>query len=108
MSALSDKYERDVATNVNKIPGVVATRPPGDTAYADVKITYKNVTSWMEVKMNHTDNLSNPRVFYKDGRWSTTYDTPAAKAAVALLSDWFPKTTAEIIHVDGGLHGMGA
>jgi meromycolic acid enoyl-[acyl-carrier-protein] reductase len=27
---------------------------------------------------------------------------------VALLSDWFPKTTGEIIHVDGGLHAMGA
>jgi len=26
---------------------------------------------------------------------------------VALLSDWFPKTTAEIIHVDGGFHAMG-
>ena len=33
---------------------------------------------------------------------------PAAQAAVALLSDWFPKTTAEIVHVDGGLHAMGA
>ena len=86
MSVLSDKYERDVAENVNKIPGVIATRPPGDTAYADVKITYKNVTSWMEVKMNHTDNLSNPRVFYNNGRWSTTYDTPAAKAAVEILN----------------------
>ena len=33
---------------------------------------------------------------------------PAAKAVIALLSDWFPKTTGEIIHVDGGLHAMGA
>jgi len=40
--------------------------------------------------------------------WDVTDPIPAAKAAVALLSDWFPKTTAEIIHVDGGLHGMGA
>ena len=40
--------------------------------------------------------------------WDVTDPVPAAKAAVALLSDWFPKTTAEIIHVDGGLHGMGA
>jgi enoyl-[acyl-carrier protein] reductase I len=27
---------------------------------------------------------------------------------VALLSDWFPKTTGEIVHVDGGLHAIGA
>ena len=40
--------------------------------------------------------------------WDVTDPVPAAKAAVALLSDWFPKTTAEIIHVDGGLHGLGA
>ena len=86
MSAASDKYEKDVADNVDKIPGVKAIRPPGDTAYADVKITYKNVTSWMEVKMNHTDNLSNPRVFYKNGKWDTTYDTPATKAAVDILN----------------------
>ena len=40
--------------------------------------------------------------------WDVTDPTPAAMAAVALLSDWFPKTTAEIIHVDGGVHAMGA
>ena len=26
---------------------------------------------------------------------------------VALLSDWFPATTGEMIHVDGGVHAMG-
>jgi enoyl-[acyl-carrier protein] reductase I len=40
--------------------------------------------------------------------WDITDPVPAAKGAVALLSDWFPKTTAEIIHVDGGVHGMGS
>jgi enoyl-[acyl-carrier protein] reductase I len=40
--------------------------------------------------------------------WDISDPVPAAKGAVALLSDWFPKTTAEIIHVDGGVHGMGA
>lgn len=86
MSAASDKYEQDVAKYVNSIPGVTAIRPPGDTAYADVKMTYKSITTWMEVKMNHTDNLSNPRVFYKNGKWGTTYDTPAAKNTVEILN----------------------
>jgi enoyl-[acyl-carrier protein] reductase I len=27
---------------------------------------------------------------------------------VALLSDWFPATTGEIVHVDGGYHAIGA
>lgn len=40
--------------------------------------------------------------------WDVSDPVPAAKAAVALLSDWFPKTTGEILHVDGGLHAMGA
>ena len=39
--------------------------------------------------------------------WDVADPVPAAQGAVALLSDWFPKTTAEIIHVDGGLHAMG-
>ena len=31
-----------------------------------------------------------------------------ARAVVALLSDWFPATTGEIVHVDGGVHAVGA
>ncbi|MFW5419074.1 enoyl-ACP reductase FabI [Nocardiopsis sp. CNT-189] len=40
--------------------------------------------------------------------WDTTDPEPAAKAVVALLSDWFPATTGEIVHVDGGFHSTGA
>ena len=40
--------------------------------------------------------------------WEMTDPLPTAKACVALLSDWFPKTTGEIIHVDGGVHAVGA
>jgi enoyl ACP reductase len=40
--------------------------------------------------------------------WDETDQTPAAKAVVALLSDFFPATTGEIVHVDGGFHAMGA
>jgi len=39
--------------------------------------------------------------------WDVDDAVPAAKACVALLSDWFPATTGEIIHVDGGFHAMG-
>ncbi len=38
--------------------------------------------------------------------WDLTDPEPAARACVALLSDWFPKTTAEIVHVDGGVHAI--
>jgi len=40
--------------------------------------------------------------------WDNTDQEPTAKAVVALLSDFFPATTGEIVHVDGGFHAMGA
>jgi meromycolic acid enoyl-[acyl-carrier-protein] reductase len=40
--------------------------------------------------------------------WDETDNTPAARGVVALLSDYFPATTGEIVHVDGGYHAMGA
>ncbi len=40
--------------------------------------------------------------------WDVKDNSAVAKACVALLSDWFPATTAEILHVDGGYHAMGA
>jgi meromycolic acid enoyl-[acyl-carrier-protein] reductase len=40
--------------------------------------------------------------------WEVTDSEPVAKACVALFSDWFPATTGEIIHVDGGAHALGA
>ena len=40
--------------------------------------------------------------------WSITDPEPVARACVALLSDWFPATTGEMIHVDGGYHAIGA
>ena len=39
--------------------------------------------------------------------WDLSDAGPAARAVVALLSDWFPATTGEIVHVDGGAHAMG-
>ena len=41
--------------------------------------------------------------------WDVRGDYEAVgRACVALLSDWFPKTTGEMIHVDGGFHAVGA
>jgi enoyl ACP reductase len=40
--------------------------------------------------------------------WDVNDSEPVARACVALLSDWFPATTGEIIHVDGGYHAIGA
>jgi enoyl-[acyl-carrier protein] reductase I len=41
--------------------------------------------------------------------WDVKGDHEAVgRACVALLSDWFPKTTGELVHVDGGFHAVGA
>ncbi|MEU6731885.1 enoyl-ACP reductase FabI [Streptomyces physcomitrii] len=40
--------------------------------------------------------------------WDVEDPEPAGRGVVALLSDWFPKTTGEIVHVDGGVHAIGA
>jgi meromycolic acid enoyl-[acyl-carrier-protein] reductase len=41
--------------------------------------------------------------------WSArdSHDT-VARTACALLSDWLPATTGELVHVDGGYHAIGA
>ncbi|WP_406205739.1 enoyl-ACP reductase FabI [Kitasatospora sp. NBC_01560] len=39
--------------------------------------------------------------------WDPADPEPAARGVVALLSDWFPRTTGEIVHVDGGVHAIG-
>jgi len=40
--------------------------------------------------------------------WDIADPDPVARACVALLSDFFPATTGEIVHVDGGFHAVGA
>ncbi len=40
--------------------------------------------------------------------WNVNDPEPTARACVALLSDWFPATTGELVHVDGGYHAIGA
>jgi enoyl ACP reductase len=39
--------------------------------------------------------------------WDVLDPEPTARGVAALLSDWFPATSGEIVHVDGGAHAMG-
>lgn len=84
----SDAYERLVADNINNLSdNIHATRPKVSAAYSDVLVEIDDIgSSWLEVKMNHSDNLSNPRVFYDGLKWDTTYKTPAAAYAIASLN----------------------
>ena len=40
--------------------------------------------------------------------WDVEDTSGVSRTCVAMLSDWFPQTTGEIVHVDGGYHAMGA
>ena len=89
-SPASDAFEQSVAKSINsqfKDSGITAVRPPADTSLPDVLVTVSDVgSSFIEVKMSHTDNLANPRVFFDGTQWATTYKTPVAKYAVDLLN----------------------
>jgi len=39
--------------------------------------------------------------------WDLEDAEPTARACIALMSEWFPATTGEILHVDGGFHAVG-
>jgi enoyl ACP reductase len=39
--------------------------------------------------------------------WDINDATAVGRSCAALLSDWLPATTGEIVHVDGGFHAMG-
>jgi enoyl ACP reductase len=51
-----------------------------------------------------------PQVFAEQAPlgWDARDAAPVGRAVVALLSDYFPATTGELIHVDGGFHAVGA
>lgn len=40
--------------------------------------------------------------------WDVTDPEPVARVVCALLSDWTPTVTGEIVHADGGTHAIGA
>jgi enoyl-[acyl-carrier protein] reductase I len=39
--------------------------------------------------------------------WDIADPEPTARTCAALLSDWLPATTGEIVHADGGVHAVG-
>lgn len=105
MSKASDAHELSVKDSINKmkIDGLKAERPPGDVKYSDIKLTYKKgnkstKTAWVEVKMNHTDNLGNIRVSWDGTKWSASEKggiTPLKAFMAELLNSGRGKTQAD-------------
>lgn len=124
----SDQYEIDVAKWIDKsgVKGLSSERPKVGTSYSDVRITYSKpaqkasrgkpaqkavlVRTWLEVKMNHTDNLMNLRLSFVGGAWKIESEDsatspgavslaneinadPQAKAWIESLREWLTKNT---------------
>jgi hypothetical protein len=65
--------------NYIKSLGIDAERPKVSSKYSDVVIYPKgrvpfSKAIWLEVKMNHTDNLGNTRVFFDGKKWDASPD----------------------------------
>jgi len=109
MSIASDAREKLIANNINAllIPGLVAVRPVASVKYADVKIDFNNKTAWLEVKMNHTDNLGNVRVAWNGKEWVTSIKdglTPLKKFMVDLLNTGLGRQQADSFLKDLAAH----
>ncbi len=83
----ADRYEIDVANYINGIPNVSATRPKVSSKYSDIVLTFNGVRTWLEVKMNHTDNLGNTRVSFDGEKWIASSSGPIAQFSTKLLSE---------------------
>lgn len=88
MSTVSDKYEEDVAKAIDLNENVKAERPRVSVKFPDVRINEymgKKVPAsspvWVEVKMNHTDNLGNTRVAWDGKKWTSSM-TPGKKEPI--------------------------
>ena len=104
MSAASDLHEHKVAKTINgSVKNLKAERPKVATSFPDVKVEYKNYKGdnavWVEVKMNHTDNLMNPRFSYINGQWETpaSYKSPATD----ILCDYWNKNKEARAWIEG-------
>jgi len=82
-------YEKRIATYINKNSNNIrAVRPNSGSNYSDILLKAKDkTTSWLEVKMNHEDNLGNPRVFFDGYLWRSSSSSPLANFVLDNLND---------------------
>lgn len=88
IESAADRYEIDVANYINSMENMNAERPKVSSKYSDIKVSTVSGKGpvWLEVKMNHSDNLGNTRCFY-DGRvWKSSSNSPLAVFCVNILN----------------------
>lgn len=82
----SDLHERAVANYLSQIPNVSAHKPKVSTKYSDVIVEYGGKQSWLEVKMNHSDQLGNNRVSFDGEKWVASKDAPITRFSLPFLN----------------------
>lgn len=85
----ADKHELMVAEYINSMNNMSAERPKVSSKYSDVKITTASGKGpvWLEVKMNHSDNLGNTRCFFDGKKWNASSNSPLANFCVDTLNN---------------------
>jgi len=81
-----DRYERAVAQYLSTFCNVKAERPVVGTKYPDVLAEFQGVEAWIEVKMNETDRLGNPRVEYNGEEWWSRNEGPTQTFTAEILN----------------------
>jgi hypothetical protein len=85
-SKASEQFEQDVANAIDASSSNVIALKMGDVRLSDIKVQIGDISSYVEAKMTHSDNLANPRIYFNGSVWDTTYDTPVAAKAVELAN----------------------
>lgn len=78
-SKASDAYEIAAANYINSFSGISAERPKVGTQFSDVRFWLDDKPEkdyWLEVKMNLSDNLGNPRFDFDGTRWLSRSSSP--------------------------------
>jgi len=86
-SKKSDEFEEKVAKAINdssKNVEAIAMKP---VQLPDVYVSIGELSSYVEVKMNHTDNLSNKRIYFDGAVWKPRKASPSAEATALLANE---------------------
>lgn len=85
-SKKSDAFEEKVAYMINGSSENISAIAMKPVQLPDVQVTIGELSSYVEVKMNHTDNLSNKRIYFDGSVWRPRKNSPSAEATALLAN----------------------
>lgn len=85
-SKRSDEFEEKVANVIDSSSENVSAIAMKPVQLPDVLVTIGDISSYVEVKMNHTDNLSNKRIYFDGQIWKPRKSSPSSDATALLAN----------------------